>query len=186
MAGAQVDRPRPRDKRVTIIRTIQDGQLVEDQAKNEKSLRPVALTTGALEALDALAEPLRRDQFIFQPAHGEHIDLAAFRRSPWGKALDVACLGYSEPYGMQDTFAALALNAGIDLAWIAKQMGNSAPSLRRTTPAMSAAATSATSTGSTTSSQKQPDTKRTHARSRNDGNSIGAPGFEPGTSSPPD
>jgi integrase len=108
-----------------VSRTVQNGRIVEAQGKTRGSLRTVLLSKLALSALVSLPTPLRRDQLVFPGKAGDVLDLAAWRRGPWRRALGGASLAYREPYGMRDTFATLNLTDGAPLEWISEQMGHS-------------------------------------------------------------
>jgi integrase len=109
-----------------VMRTIQDGKLVEQQAKTRGSLRTVMLTDEALEALRLLATPLRRDSLVFPGRDGVTVlDPHAWQRKAWTNALAAAGVTYREVYAMRDTYATLNLNDGAPLEWISKQMGHS-------------------------------------------------------------
>jgi integrase len=108
-----------------VNRTMQRRQLIEHVAKTRGSLRTVLLTDTALAALDLLPTALLRDQLVFAGKNGDVLDLPAWRRGPWKKALAAAAVTYREPYGMRDTFATLCLSDGAPLEWISEQMGHS-------------------------------------------------------------
>ena len=110
-----------------------------------------------------LPHPLLRDQLIFPGRDGGPLDLAAWRRGPWTKALTAAKLMYREPYGMRDTFATLSLNDGAPLEWIAGQMGHDEIDTTRKhyARAGSRPPTTASSTPSTPPDPHEPDSNRT-------------------------
>jgi integrase len=118
--------------RLTVNRTLQSGKIVENQAKTRGSLRAVELDALALAALASLAEPLDRTRLVFEGQRGVHINLAAFRRGLWAKALEAAGVEHRTPYAMRDTRATFALNAECEPAWIAGQLGHSVTVLLKT------------------------------------------------------
>jgi integrase len=106
-----------------VLRTVQDGEVVELTAKTKGSLRTVQLQQPAIDALEALPTPLRGG-LIFPAEDGERIDLHAWRRDVWTAALTKAKLEYRAPKQMRQTFATLALAAGAELAWVSGQLGH--------------------------------------------------------------
>lgn len=112
-----------------VNRTVQAEKIAEANAKTQGALRAVELTDLALEALDSLPTPLRRDQLVFPGKRGGVLDVHAWSRGgdrpgPWTKALTAAGLDYREPRQMRHTFATLALADGARIEWISKQMGH--------------------------------------------------------------
>jgi integrase len=111
-----------------VNRTVQAEKIAEANAKTQGALRAVELTDLALEALDSLPTPLRRDQLIFPGKRGGILDVHAWSRGgdrpgPWTKALAAAGLDYREPRQTRHSFATLALADGARIEWISKQMG---------------------------------------------------------------
>ncbi|MEX2103321.1 MAG: site-specific integrase, partial [Gaiellaceae bacterium] len=98
-------------------------------AKTPGALRAVELTDLALDALDILPTPLRREQLVFPGRRAAVLDIHAWSRrgkrpGPWTQALEDAELAYREPRQMRHTFATLALVDGASIEWISKQMGH--------------------------------------------------------------
>jgi integrase len=65
-----------------------------------------------------------RGRLVLPGPHGGVLDLHAWRRGPWRRALKDAKLPYREPYGMRDTYATLNLADAAPLEWISEQMGH--------------------------------------------------------------
>jgi integrase len=115
-----------------VNRTLQDGAPIEHEGKTRGALRTVLLSDIALEALQAVLPPLQgadtqepsRSAFVFPGDRKGWIDVRAWSRHRWKKALAAAGVDYREPYGMRDTFATLSLNDGAPLEWISEQMGH--------------------------------------------------------------
>src|SRR4051812_6781963 len=87
-----VDKPK---RALSVSRSMQNEQLVDHQAKTRGSLRTVLLSDLALEALALLPTPLRQDQLVFPGRDGaSRLDIHAWRRNRWGKALEAAGVSY--------------------------------------------------------------------------------------------
>jgi hypothetical protein len=86
--------------------------------KTPNAERRVLLTSLAREAL-TLLEPQRGRTF--------DVTLHGWRSKAWRTILTRAGLPYRPPSGMRDTYATLALAAGVRIEWIASQMGHASP-----------------------------------------------------------
>jgi integrase len=91
--------------------------------KTQRSLRSVALSRNALDALAELPRPIDKDALVFTTTEGKQIDRSNFRKI-WTDAVAEAKVAMRPPYQMRHTFATLALAAGVTLEWISKQMGH--------------------------------------------------------------
>ena len=98
--------------------------------KTQASLRAVALSRNAIDALGELARPIDRNALVFTTKEGKQIDRSNFRKV-WSDALANAQLKFRPPYQMRHTYATLALAEGVTLEWIGKQMGHTDISVTR-------------------------------------------------------
>lgn len=112
-----------RSRRCFIQRTYASGE-VRSEGKRDASLRTILLADVALEALDAMPQPLRADQLVFPAAEGGHISLSNWRRRVWHPALERAGVERRPLYQMRHTFATLALAAGLPIDFVSRQMGH--------------------------------------------------------------
>jgi integrase len=114
---------KPSERTLRVSRALRNGK-VEDRGKTDAALRTVHLTARALQALDLLPVPIRREQLVFPAERGGPINLHNWRAREWADALSAASLTYRPPSGMRDTFATLNLADGASIEWIAKEMGH--------------------------------------------------------------
>jgi integrase len=99
--------------------------------KSQAAIRAVDLGDQAVAMLAALkrerfgeAVP-PEDALIFPGRHGGAQDPASLRRGPWARALRKARLPYKHPHTLRHTYVSMLIEAGEDLAYIAKQVGHS-------------------------------------------------------------
>jgi integrase len=113
-----------------VRRTICRGE-VREAGKTPKSLRPVPLTSAALEAYDSLALSLV-DRKLFPSPTGKWMDLHNFSERFWRPALEAAGVPY-RPFGtLRHSFASRAIAAGVPAAELAVVMGTSVKQIERT------------------------------------------------------
>jgi integrase len=104
--------------------------LLKEGGKTPGSVRAVPLRAIVLEALDSM--PRRIDSPILFPApRGGYLDADQFHRY-WAPALDAAGLERRGLYSMRHTFASWAIEAGLELWYLARIMGTSTGQLEGT------------------------------------------------------
>jgi integrase len=101
-----------------------DGDLRTTRGKTDAAFRNVLLQQRAIDALAALARPIRAERLVFPAAKGGYLNLNNWRRRVWKKALEDAEIEHRPLYQMRHTYATLALAAGADVYWVSKQLGH--------------------------------------------------------------
>ena len=116
---------------VLHVRRIYTDGRVKDYGKQTRSLRRVPLRARVVQALEA--HPWRIDTPLVYPAdRGGYLSLHNWRRDEWALALECAGLPHVVPYAVRQTFASLAIAAGVSLFYLARIMGTSVDQIDRT------------------------------------------------------
>jgi len=117
---------------VRVQRAVVRGK-AKDSTKTYVA-RDVELTARAWAAFEAQRRhtQLAGRQVFWNPTTGQAWHDIQMQWRYWGASLKRLGIRYREPYQTRHTFATLALMAGSNPAWIARQMGNSAPIMFKT------------------------------------------------------
>jgi integrase len=119
-------------RNVRVQRAIVRGK-PKDSTKTyvERDVELIARAWGAFEAQRQHTQLAGREVF-WNPITGQPWADIQMQWRYWRACLQRLGLRYREPYQTRHTFATLALMAGNNPAWIARQMGNSAPIMFKT------------------------------------------------------
>jgi integrase len=119
-----------RDNRLVHVRKRFSGGELKPGTKTVPE-RAVPLRQRVLEALDAT--PPRIDtKLLFPAARGGHVDLERWRSREWVPALRAAGLEPRGPNAMRHTFCTFAIEAGVQLSYLATVMGTSVREIEST------------------------------------------------------
>jgi integrase len=98
----------------------------EHLTKTPGSARPVDLRPQALRALkEQQASSRLKSDYIFCNAVGGPLDRDNLTNRVWYPALNRAGIRTRNPYQCRHTFSTLALSAGEEIGWVARQLGHS-------------------------------------------------------------
>jgi integrase len=106
------------------VRDVDGRDVIVATAKTDGSLRTVALSGVAIEALREARGERIATGLIFEAPEGGLINLANWRRRAWKKALTDAKLTHRSPDQMRHTFATLSLAGGVPIEWVSEQLGH--------------------------------------------------------------
>jgi integrase len=113
-----------------VERRFTDGTL-KPGGKTGGSVRAVPLRKVVLDAIDAM--PVRIDTPVLFPLpRGGHIDIEKFRHREWTPALRAAGIDHRRLYDCRHTFATWAIEARVELWYLAQIMGTSVVQLEDT------------------------------------------------------
>jgi integrase len=135
-----------RQAAVLHVRRRFTSGMLKDGGKTTGSVRTVPLRAVVVEELEAhrkrLAEtalaagPRGRawveSEILFPAPRGGYIDLEKFRHREWSPALRAAGIAHRPVKTMRHTFATWAIEAGVELSFLARTMGTSVRELEDT------------------------------------------------------
>ncbi|ECT1022397.1 integrase [Salmonella enterica] len=100
--------------------------------KTKAGTRKVELNSEALAALRAQKQyTFMKSEFIFSDpkTRGPWANAAAIRKKAWIPTLKKAGVRYRNPYQTRHTFATMHISQGVNLFWLAGQMGHKGPEM---------------------------------------------------------
>jgi integrase len=113
------------------VRRVYVNSRVKEYGKTEGSIRAVPLSARVIAALKRMPRGIGGG-LVFPGSRGKHMSLSHWRRNVWYPSLEKAELEKRVPYAMRDTFASLALQAGVPTLHLARIMGTSLEMIDRT------------------------------------------------------
>jgi integrase len=120
-----------REAGILHVRRRFTGGQVKQGGKTDGSTRTVPVRRRVIDALDEM--PARIDTPILFPAQrGGYIDAERFRHREWTPALRGAGIDHRRVVDMRHSFATWAIEAGIELPYLARIMGTSIVQLEDT------------------------------------------------------
>ncbi|MDX1977763.1 MAG: tyrosine-type recombinase/integrase [Pseudanabaenaceae cyanobacterium bins.68] len=107
---------------IQISQSFGNGRIKPTKTNRDRVVRVSRMVTEIL--LDLGSSHFTDQDFVFQSAQGQPIDLHNFRQRAWVKILEQTAIAYRKPYSTRSTFISHALASGMNPLLVAQITGH--------------------------------------------------------------